>query len=62
MANSNNDQFPAYLPVFKCQNYDRWCAQMKAIFKFQDVLEIVNDSVQDLGAAATEAQRTVHRE
>jgi hypothetical protein len=26
------------------------------------VLEIVNDGVQDLGAAATETERTVHRE
>jgi hypothetical protein len=55
MANSNNGQFPANLPIVKGQNYDRWCAQMKVIFRFQVALEIVNDGVQDFGAAATEA-------
>jgi hypothetical protein len=36
---------------------------MKVIFRrYQDVLEIVNNGVQDLGAAATETQRTMHRE
>jgi hypothetical protein len=35
---------------------------MKVIFRYQDVLEIVNNGVQDLGAAATETERTVHRE
>jgi hypothetical protein len=44
MANSNNGQFPANLPIVKGQNYDRWCSQMKVIFRFQD-----------FGAAATEA-------
>jgi hypothetical protein len=45
MANhsTTSSQFPANLPVFKGEHYDRWCAQMKVIFRFQDVLEIVNE-------------------
>jgi hypothetical protein len=64
MANNNttSSQFPANLPVFKGENYDRWCAQMKVIFRFQDVLETVNDGVPDLAANADDATRTLHRE
>ncbi|GAU44851.1 hypothetical protein TSUD_112250 [Trifolium subterraneum] len=61
-ANTTSNQFPANLPVFRGEHYDRWCAQMKVIFRFQDVLEIVNDGVEDLAADANEAQRTLHRD
>ncbi|KAK2402327.1 hypothetical protein QL285_051858 [Trifolium repens] len=63
MNNSTtSSQFPGNLPVFKGDNYDRWCAQMKVIFRFQDVLEIVNDGVGDLAANADETARTQHKE
>lgn len=61
-AQSNNDQFQLNLPIFKGHNYDRWCSQMKVIFIFQDVFEIVNDGVPILQENATEAQRTANRE
>lgn len=35
---------------------------MKVIFKFLDVLEIVNDSLLVLDANSTKAQRTYHHE
>lgn len=35
---------------------------MKVIFRFQDVLEMVNDGVPELAENATEAQRTAHRD
>ncbi|KAK2365584.1 putative mitochondrial protein [Trifolium repens] len=64
MANNGttSTQFPANLPVFKGENYDRWCAQMKVIFRFQDVLEIVTNGVEELAADADEAARTRHKE
>ena len=64
MANNGttSTQFPANLPVFKGENYDRWCAQMKVIFRFQDVLEIVTDGVEELAANADDAARTQHKE
>ncbi|GAU37126.1 hypothetical protein TSUD_278780 [Trifolium subterraneum] len=64
MANQNttSTQFPANLPVFKGENYDRWCAQMKVIFRFQDVLETVINGVAELAANADEAARTHHHE
>ncbi|KAK2373515.1 hypothetical protein QL285_074546 [Trifolium repens] len=59
---TTSSQFPANLPVFKGDNYDRWCAQMKVIFRFQDVLEIVTDGVEELAAKADVAARTQHKE
>jgi hypothetical protein len=59
---TTSSQFPANLPVFKGDNYDRWCAQMKVIFRFQDVLEIVADGVGELAANADETARTQHKE
>ncbi|KAK2420730.1 hypothetical protein QL285_031434 [Trifolium repens] len=59
---TTSTQFPANLPVFKGENYDRWCAQMKVIFRFQDVLEIVTDGVEELAANADDAARTQHKE
>lgn len=35
---------------------------MKVIFRFQDVLEIMNDCFLALEANATEAQKTTHHE
>jgi hypothetical protein len=35
---------------------------MKVIFRFQDVLEIVNDGVPNLAANVDETQRTQHKE
>ncbi|KAK2446031.1 hypothetical protein QL285_016886 [Trifolium repens] len=64
MANNGttSTQFPANRPVFKGENYDRWCAQMKVIFRFQDVLEIVSDGVQELATNVNEASITQHKE
>jgi adenylosuccinate lyase len=62
MANQStiSSQFPANLPVYKGEHYARWCAQMQVIFRFQDVLEIVNEGVPELATEANETQRTLH--
>ncbi|XP_050895721.1 uncharacterized protein LOC127102394 [Lathyrus oleraceus] len=57
-----SNQFLANLPIFKGENYDKWCGRMKVIFKFQDVLEIANVGFLALEKNATEAQRVYHRE
>jgi len=40
----------------------RWVKQMKVIFGFQDVLEIVNNGVEALPANPTKVQRNAHKE
>ena len=64
MANgtTTSTQFPANLPVFQGENYQRWIAQMKVIFRFQEVVEIVNDGITALEDEASDEQTAVHRD
>ena len=59
---THNGYIPAHLPAFEGKNFDQWSVKMKVIFKFQDVLEIVNEGVTALAANATDVQQTAHRE
>lgn len=59
-THSNN--IPTHLPVFEGKNYDPWIVKMKVIFKFQDVLEVVNDDVPALASNATDVQQTANRD
>jgi hypothetical protein len=61
MATHNNN-IPAHLPVFEGKNYDQWIIKMNVIFRFHDVLEVVNDSVPALAVNATEVQQTTNRD
>ncbi|XP_019455117.1 PREDICTED: uncharacterized protein LOC109356241 [Lupinus angustifolius] len=60
MANSSG--FSMTLPILDSKNYDRWRNHMKAIFGFQEVLEIVQKGYQEIGDGATEAQRAMYNE
>lgn len=65
MSNSDtnvNGHFPANRPIFKGKNYERWCAYMKVIFRFQDVLEIVDEGVPEILKNAVDAQKTIIKE
>ena len=59
---SSNGNFPASMSVLKGKNYDDWCAQMKVIFRFQDVTEVVQEGVQELDTNPTDAQKVAHRD
>ncbi|XP_006582657.1 uncharacterized protein [Glycine max] len=59
---SSNGNFPASMPVLKGKNYDDWCAQMKVIFRFQDVTEVVQEGVQEPDRNPTDAQKVAHRD
>jgi len=61
MATHRNN-IPAHLPVFEGKNYNRWIVKMKVIFRFQDVLEVVNDGIPALAANATDVQQTANRD
>jgi hypothetical protein len=61
MANHNGN-IHAHLPIFEGKNFDQWSVKMKVIFKYQDVLEIVNEGVTPLAANATDVQQTTHRD
>ena len=58
----SNNGFPAHLPIFDGKNYDQWIAKMKVIFRFQDVVEIVNTGVAALPRNPTDDQNAAHKE
>lgn len=61
-GNKKSTKFQVKLSLFKCENYERWVAQMKFIFKFQGVVEIVNDEVPALEENENDVQQAVHKE
>lgn len=64
MANGSTtlNQFPKNLPIFKIENYERWIAQMKVIFRFQDLVETVYDGVSGLETITNDTQKATHKE
>ncbi|XP_073221504.1 uncharacterized protein [Cicer arietinum] len=58
----SNDQIPAKLPIFDGNNYESWTAQMKVVFRYQGVLDIISTGVTPLAENPTEALRATHRE
>jgi hypothetical protein len=60
---NSNGNIAAHLPVLDGKkNWDRWVKQMKVIFGFQDVLEIVSNGFEPLPENPTDVQRNTHRE
>jgi hypothetical protein len=56
---SNN--FGGKLPILDSSNWDRRNKQVKVIFGFQEVQDVVETGVEALPANATEEQRTAHK-
>ncbi|XP_019435858.1 PREDICTED: uncharacterized protein LOC109342302 [Lupinus angustifolius] len=54
--------FATTLPVLDGKNWSRWCIQMKAIFGYQDVADIVEEGFPILEEGATEAHRNAHKQ
>ncbi|XP_050897433.1 uncharacterized protein LOC127104287 [Lathyrus oleraceus] len=62
MATVSNDRIPTNLLILDSKNYDKWVKQMRILFGYQEVLEIVVNGVTQLGAEATDIQRATHKE
>lgn len=50
------------LPVLTDKNWDRWNSQMKVLFGFQDVLDVIENGFQPLTQDMTEEQKTLHND
>jgi len=60
---NSNGNISAHLPILDGKkNGDRWVKQMKVIFGFQDVLEIVSNGIESLPENPTDVQRNAHKE
>lgn len=61
MLSISNEHITTNLPILDAKNYDKWCKQMNVMFGYQDVLEVIQNDVNPLIKAATDAQRTAHK-
>ncbi|XP_019419076.1 PREDICTED: uncharacterized protein LOC109329725 [Lupinus angustifolius] len=59
---ATNSGFTMTLPTLDSKNYERWHIQMKVLFGYQEVLDIIQEVYQSVDEDATEAQRLVHRD
>ncbi|XP_019435867.1 PREDICTED: uncharacterized protein LOC109342311 [Lupinus angustifolius] len=50
------------LPILDGKNFDHWRIQMKAIFGFQDCLDVVQQRVQELNENSSEAEKVEFRD
>lgn len=59
--NGSNSGFLGNLPILDGKNWDRQHTQMKVLFGFQDVLELVTIEFNKLGENPTDAERVAQR-
>ncbi|XP_019459889.1 PREDICTED: uncharacterized protein LOC109359647 [Lupinus angustifolius] len=59
---ASNNGFTMTLPTLDGKNYEIWHIQMKVLFGYQEVLEIVQNGYQFVREDATETQRSTFRE
>ncbi|XP_006606646.1 uncharacterized protein [Glycine max] len=59
---ASNGPFPANLPVLTGKNFSKWQVQMKALFGFQDLTDIVENGVEVPRDNAPDAQKVGFKE
>ncbi|MCI00852.1 hypothetical protein A2U01_0021874, partial [Trifolium medium] len=57
-----NGTFPGNLPILNGKNYDSWCKQMKVVFGFQDVWDLVQGGVEPITESSSDAQKATFKE
>jgi hypothetical protein len=62
MGTYGNGAFPGNLPILVGKNYDNWCKQMKVVFGFQDVWDLVQGGVEPVTSTSTDAQKATFKE
>ena len=50
------------VPILDGKNYNWWCVQMRVLFDYHELWDVVESGVSALAANATEAQRVAHRD
>ena len=60
--NHPNGHFPANLPILKSNNYENWCKQIKVLFCYQDLWDLVKEGVATLAESATDQEKVAHKE
>jgi len=50
------------VPILDEKNYNHWCVQMRVLFDYHELWDVVESGVSALAANATETQRVAHRD
>ncbi|KAK2365331.1 hypothetical protein QL285_090104 [Trifolium repens] len=61
-SSHSNGHFPMNLPILTGKNYDNWCKQMKVVFCYQDMWNLVTEGMSTIGANATDEEKAAHKE
>ena len=59
--NYTNRNFPASLPILKGDNYENWCKQMKVIFYFQGLWDLVKHGLEPLDEDTSEKEEVEYK-
>ncbi|MCI40598.1 hypothetical protein A2U01_0061831, partial [Trifolium medium] len=62
MSSHPNGHFQMNFPILNNKNYDNWCKQMKVVFSFQEMWNLVTEGVPKIGARATNEEKTTNKE
>ncbi|GAU28814.1 hypothetical protein TSUD_21510 [Trifolium subterraneum] len=62
MGTYGNGAFPGNLPILNGKNYDTWCKQMKVVFGFQDVWDLVQSGVEPITDTSTDVEKATFKE
>ncbi|XP_019435907.1 PREDICTED: uncharacterized protein LOC109342365 [Lupinus angustifolius] len=62
VGGNDNNLSSMRLPILPEKNWDRWRTQMKVLFYFQEVSEVIEEGLPPLNPDATETQRAIHKE
>jgi len=50
------------IPIPDGKNYNRWCVQMRVLFDYHELWDVVESEVSALADNAIEVQRVAHRD
>ncbi|XP_022637664.1 uncharacterized protein LOC111241828 [Vigna radiata var. radiata] len=61
MAGGDNRILTVNLPILTKKNWDRWSAQMRILFKFHDVSDVVESDCQEFASGTTDEQKVISK-
>ncbi|GAU24164.1 hypothetical protein TSUD_83990 [Trifolium subterraneum] len=62
MGTYGNGAFPGNLPILNGKNYDSWFKQMKVVFGFQDVWDLVSSGVEPITESSSDVHKATFKE
>jgi len=61
MASHPNEHFHSNLLILKGKNYNSWCKQMKVVFGYQEVCDLVQNGLTPINDRATDEEKVTYK-